>query len=450
MDRQAPPARRVRQGPPGSGATVTIPSNATPASDAAAAAWAALAPQVTVTSVSINSPPVVNFTVTDATGVPVKGLGNRQEQHGHLRRPDQPVVSLAKLVPGTNGAPSQWVSYIVTTVPTTTASRRRRRRGPAPTTPARWSTTATAPTPTRSTATSPQIKAEVDGMTVSGANNKADLGDLTCDPNLVHRLTIQLSGNAPGTGTNTPNGVEVTGYPGVPLTKPVDVIYDFIPPPGSRSRTPAATSSPPRSATNATASSAAFPATTRRVGAPASTAAAATRPATAWSATPSSASTGGPRPRSTPTTLTFTSANTYRVDGRAVGNLPNHIHKIHMGEFLAKKNYNYGGVLYNEVRFPQDLRNCTKCHDGSATSTAQTAQGDNWKNAPSRLACGACHDGINFATGLGVTIDDAARGVDLNDQLRRLRTRRPLAVRRLACARPATRRSNDRHRRTCR
>ena len=73
------------------------------------------------------------------------------------------------------------------------------------------------------------------------------------------------------------------------------------------------------------------------------------------------------------------------VDGRAVGNLPNHIHKMHMGEFLAKKNYNYGGLLYNETLFPQDLRNCTKCHDGSATSTAKTAQGDNWKNVPSRL-----------------------------------------------------------------
>ncbi len=82
-----------------------------------------------------------------------------------------------------------------------------------------------------------------------------------------------------------------------------------------------------------------------------------------------------------------------------------------MGEFLAKKNYNYGGVLYNETLFPQDLRNCTKCHDGSATSTAKTAQGDNWKNAPSRRACGGCHDGINFATGMGVTIEDALKGL---------------------------------------
>ena len=116
----------------------------------------------------------------------------------------------------------------------------------------------------------------------------------------------------------------------------------------------------------------------------------------------------------------------------AVGNLPNHIHKIHMGEHLAKKNYNYGVLLYNETLFPQDLRNCTKCHDGSATSTAQTTQGDNWKNVPNRLACGACHDGINFATGMGVTIADAPKGLDQHHQLQRLCPRRPGAGRRFA------------------
>src|SRR5450759_2454449 len=41
----------------------------------------------------------------------------------------------------------------------------------------------------------------------------------------------------------------------------------------------------------------------------------------------------------------------------------------------------------------------------------QTANGDNWKNVPSRLACGACHDGINFATGKGLTLADAAAGL---------------------------------------
>ncbi len=83
---------------------------------------------------------------------------------------------------------------------------------------------------------------------------------------------------------------------------------------------------------------------------------------------------------------------------------------------LAYKNYNYGGVLFNEVLYPQDIRNCTKCHDGSATSTATTAQGDNCKNVPSRLACGGCHDGIDFATGKGVTLADAAAGLTVSTQ----------------------------------
>ena len=45
------------------------------------------------------------------------------------------------------------------------------------------------------------------------------------------------------------------------------------------------------------------------------------------------------------------------------------------------------------------MRNCTKCHSNAP-------QADNWKNKPSRLACGACHDGIDFATGLGIRLAD--------------------------------------------
>ena len=68
-------------------------------------------------------------------------------------------------------------------------------------------------------------------MTVSAPNNTADLGDLTYDSSLVHRLTIQLAGNAPGTGSNTPTGV--TNVPGVPLQNAVDAIYDFTPSSGA-------------------------------------------------------------------------------------------------------------------------------------------------------------------------------------------------------------------------
>ena len=38
---------------------------------------------------------------------------------------------------------------------------------------------------------------------------------------------------------------------------------------------------------------------------------------------------------------------------------------------------------FSDVGFPQDLRNCTKCH---SASNPNTPQGDNWKNLPGRAA----------------------------------------------------------------
>jgi OmcA/MtrC family decaheme c-type cytochrome len=87
------------------------------------------------------------------------------------------------------------------------------------------------------------------------------------------------------------------------------------------------------------------------------------------------------------------------------------VHKIHMGEELQYQGYNQFGVKYNEVTYPQPQTNCVKCHDGSASAVNKTPQGDNWKMQPSRLACGACHDGIDFATGKGKTLNG------VNDQI---------------------------------
>lgn len=56
--------------------------------------------------------------------------------------------------------------------------------------------------------------------------------------------------------------------------------------------------------------------------------------------------------------------------------------------------YVLGSTNYSTVVWPQDVRNCTTCHQ-------KGAQSDNWKNNPSRAACGSCHDNINFATGDG-------------------------------------------------
>jgi len=74
----------------------------------------ALAPQVTVTGVTINSAPVVKLHGEDAAGNPVVGLGQQvAERHGDRGRPDHVAFTLAKLVRHgrtrrTGAGPSKW------------------------------------------------------------------------------------------------------------------------------------------------------------------------------------------------------------------------------------------------------------------------------------------------------------------------------------------------------
>ncbi len=91
------------------------------------------------------------------------------------------------------------------------------------------------------------------------------------------------------------------------------------------------------------------------------------------------------------------------------------VHKLHRGENLTKDYRVRDVVAFDSttgkgIPYPQDIRNCVKCHDGSASARHKTADGDNWMNKPSRNACGACHDGIDFATGTGTTIKGVATG----------------------------------------
>jgi OmcA/MtrC family decaheme c-type cytochrome len=86
------------------------------------------------------------------------------------------------------------------------------------------------------------------------------------------------------------------------------------------------------------------------------------------------------------------------VNNEAVINLPVFIHKIHMGEELSLKGGNYVAVAQPyEVTYPQDVRNCVKCHRNPAPNNPAPLA-DNWKNQPSRRACGACHDNISFVS----------------------------------------------------
>jgi OmcA/MtrC family decaheme c-type cytochrome len=68
------------------------------------------------------------------------------------------------------------------------------------------------------------------------------------------------------------------------------------------------------------------------------------------------------------------------------------IHKIHMGEELAKmETYPMGsGFTVGEVKYPQDARNCVTCHKGTVVNSQLT---------PTLKACGSCHNGIDFTKG---------------------------------------------------
>lgn len=67
--------------------------------------------------------------------------------------------------------------------------------------------------------------------------------------------------------------------------------------------------------------------------------------------------------------------------GFGVAPLSRRIHGVHYGNYVNKPK-EISSDDFSHIIFPQDVRNCTKCHTES----------DSWNNAPSRLACLACHD----------------------------------------------------------
>ena len=155
------------------------------------------------------------------------------------------AFSIAKYVPGVNGSPGKWVSYMVST-PNIDAT------GVA--------TSYTADRPgseNNGTLTylgngqykyvfRRDIKAvakQITDLTYSGANVAADLGDLTYDPNAIHRMVVQINGVVKGSRSststtsataycNTSNGVCPDLYANTVyeiFRTPVDLIYDWIP-----------------------------------------------------------------------------------------------------------------------------------------------------------------------------------------------------------------------------
>lgn len=80
------------------------------------------------------------------------------------------------------------------------------------------------------------------------------------------------------------------------------------------------------------------------------------------------------------------------------------VHKIHMGHNLPSVQAGEPYIIignrqsvhdYSHVALPQDIRNCTTCHEADAP------EGSIWYSRPSMEACGSCHDDINWESGEG-------------------------------------------------
>ena len=452
--------------------SVATPAIATAGStDAGAlpvAAMANLSLAGSVQGVAINSPPVITFQLINSdNNTALTGLDKWwvQKSADPAKTYTNFAFSIAKLVPGTNGSPSKWVSYMVSTPVIDKATGNI------------TSYTASAPGSENNGVLEyigngqykytfrrdiKQVAQQVKDAVIADANkltqDKADLGDLTYDPNAIHRLVIQISGavrgaktSATSTTCNTETGVCDTSGPGANfdfIRTPVDLVYDWIPATG-RAIKVSDTDVEQREIVNVAACASCHNKFTFHSGGNALKGWAGGRQETRQCMVCHTdqrkfGSTGSKDTKYldaiakmafnnvTVTNGVTTYGNTPTISGLDASDrhsnldFPVFIHKMHMGEELTRTGYMVGGINLNETKYPQLITNCAKCHSGETTKpdgsdnvvtkldgttvAMKTAQGNNWFNKPNRLACGACHDGINFNTGEGTTLAGATSG----------------------------------------
>ncbi len=403
--------------------------------------------QITGLTVGADGKPVVSFKVTDAAGNGVSGLGSTSQAANAIAPGlTNLAFTIAKLVPGTSGSPSRWVSYIVTSMPakclaTTTGYTAATGcvvagypntplNGTLPVTPGKPTTDNTGTLVDNGDGTYKYTfyrsitaaKSTIDGLAANAltasANNKvADLDDLTYNASLTHRIGIQLSGNARGTGTNTADG-SAAATAAVPLKTPVNITAEIVPATGTviaKSETDNAKQRRIIDTRNCWSCHGGKMATNNFHGGNELTGAGASRQDPNFCVLcHTDQRKYGVVEMAKSDTVTFTQtvsstgavSTTDRLNGVSIKNIPVWIHKIHMGNRLVLQGYAPNSITFNDVGYPQDIRNCAKCHSDNdgATGGNDAPQADNWKNVPSRLACGSCHDGIDFATGTGYTV----------------------------------------------
>jgi OmcA/MtrC family decaheme c-type cytochrome len=326
----------------------------------------------------------VTFTITDNAGNVIKGFDKFTSKASSATLTSYPnfAFALAKLVPedAITKTPSKWVSYIVTTAPNVATP------AVAPTRPSTDNTGTLVYNADGSYTYTfyrdiKGIQAFLDAYTYVAPNAKADLGDVSYQPTLLHRLALQFYGNARGTGSNTPDGV--TSVAGVAMENPINMIYDFVPSTGLA----ATATTDIRGVVDISKCNECHTKLEPHGG----------RIDTRYCVVCHNDQRKYGRAEATAGTTTTYTGSTYKINGAAAGDMPAMVHRIHMGTGLTKTGYNYGGLLYEKIGYSMldgGARMCSKCHDGAPQAT-------NWNTKPTRLACGTCHDSIDFATGTG-------------------------------------------------
>ncbi len=380
--------------------------------------WVNLKPTINVIGtpvVAATGPLSVTFEVKDGAGNRITGLdtwktksilkNTRSNDYAFYYSYSNFGFGLAKLIPedAVSKAPSKWVNYFVTSVPTKLALA---------------DTTATKPaTLTRpSTDNNGTLVQNADGtytytffrdlagvlniynnFTDAAPSLKADLGsvaDLTFDAAKIHRLVIQFYGNQRDTGSNTENGVTTTAA--VAMANPVNYFYDWIP----STKAVVAPTDPTQREIVATAKCNEchdkIGTTTPHGG----------RVDTRFCVVCHNDQRKFGYATSVPTAGAYT-GNTYKfaigagsADTMAAGDMPVMVHKIHMGDELSRTGYNYANIKFETLAYPMGRDMCAKCHSGTiGTTEGKTVQGENWNIKPSRKACASCHDAADFVNG---------------------------------------------------
>ena len=312
-----------------------------PAGPGVASKSAATALNIAINSVAINSAPVVNFTVTNQDQTLVTGLVASDL-----------YFTIAKLIPGANGAPSSWQNYI------NIASRQglpyiRGNRENNGTLVDNQNGTYTYTFSTDITDTTKTCPALAQATPVPCEDAYGNTLDTSYNSSLTHRVAIQTRGSLPvtaGVYTFKPGSGAVASGREIVTSAKCNECHNKLEAHDARSNTQYCVLCH--------------------------------NPGTTAKGTDGTVT--GPTP----------------VDFKVM------IHKIHDADALPSVVaggdygiYGFSGLTsFKDVAFPQDIRNCTKCHDGTVGAPNATAQGDNWENAPNKAACSSCHDDVYFGT----------------------------------------------------